>query len=291
MNRVRLFPARIWVKEPAKDVVGRWGGVFQVEEGHDAALWASGAQEVFLLDVETGDRVVGTVYVRETWPIPTGGLLIEFRGDGVPVRIRSKENTMDTPWDWHAKRLGRMLRIDHPSMATQEVVEAILHLGEVVCKEAKLTPRFEAGDKVVTTCDRAVPGDTFEKGSEGVVDTPVARTKGCILVAFPGHNIPRWVIEDQLELAPEDLSAKASAKANPKQKFWAGDCVRCVDARDVPERLTEGNLYIAAGINKMMRTEVFLQRDDSGCRSGGSFFAHRFTLVAPGPNHPRQDST
>lgn len=148
---------------------------------------------------------------------------------------------------------------------------------------AKPTRRFEVGDEVITLCDGAVFGqDQFKKGSRGKLTGYSG--DGFPLVIFDGdHRSCSWLCgADQLELAPKDLSAEALAKA--EQKFWQYDCVECDDPELI--NLTQNEAYVVREIAWETDGRIWVRvKTDNGIIDG--YRQACFTLVAPGPNHPK----
>lgn len=135
--------------------------------------------------------------------------------------------------------------------------------------------KFARGDEVVTKCREAIPGTSiFERGSKGVVTNPTRTSSGTISVRLSNGCI-WYVYEDQLELVPE----------KPKQAFWEGDLIEAKG--DHFGRLTAGRSYVVLSVDMSERLErggfVDVWNDLGDTEP---FFAQRFRLKKPGPNHP-----
>lgn len=176
-------------------------------------------------------------------------------------------------WDWHAKRLARILRDDDLSLdPRREMIEAILHLGEELPKAEKPTRHFEKGARVRTLCQGAVGAPDVKKGAVGIVQDFSSR--GRPAVVFDDGRC-YFCDKDQLELVPE----------TEKRPFYEGDCLR---------------LYEDGGLELVM-TPLTLSNNGRHWEFGTQMvhgsravFANvenetDWILVAPGPNHPKEE--
>jgi len=131
----------------------------------------------------------------------------------------------------------------------------------------KPTPRFPVGARVRTKCRDAVwDSNAYKKGSEGTVANPPDGGAGYVAVRFLNGRL-EFVSADQLELVP----------AEPKQKFYEGDCVKWRDH-------ATSTLFLVASIRE--HCWVTVRRSD-GTTEADEFHPGCFDLAYPGPNHPK----
>lgn len=190
-------------------------------------------------------------------------------------------------WDVQADALDRM--IDHTRKEVRTDVSflafVLKRLGDHIFaeqKEEKPAHRFEPGDRVRTLCRGAVPGTAIMEGEVGTVRG--YDSANCPLVVFDGDVTPpkaHYCYEAQLELVPE--------KQRKKPDFYPGDLVRVENASG-GVYITRGRAYVVLSFDRTRsprRGGMVSIWDDE--EEANFLCADRFTLVAPGPNHPKQD--
>ena len=135
----------------------------------------------------------------------------------------------------------------------------------------KPTPRFNVGDEVELLCDGASPG--HPKLVKGLRGTVAGYEGGSPLVKFDVDTKPRNAFacrEDQLELVPKRM----------KQPCYKYDCIRN----------ESGDSFIVTSEPTWHKDDeewCFSRSGETNWGRWGRGEAYSWTLVAAGPNHPK----